>query len=63
MTTAQIIEVAVGVALLVGAAWLYRRRARDDARQGSQGAVILIFIAIILLIHGTGLLEYRPANL
>jgi hypothetical protein len=62
MTTAQIIEVAFAAGLIVGAAVLYRRRAQEDGRQGSQGAVLLLIIGIILLIHGTGLLEYRPAH-
>ena len=60
MTTAQIIEVAFAAALIVAAIVLYRRRGREDARQGSQGAVLLFFIGIILLIHGSGMLEYRP---
>jgi hypothetical protein len=61
MTNTQILEIAFGAALLVGAAVLYRRRAQEDSRYGSQGAVILLFIAVILLIHGLGLLEYRPS--
>src|SRR4030095_5316234 len=60
MTTSAMIEIAFGAALLVGAAVLYRRRAQEDSRHGSQGAVILLFIAAILLVHGSGLLEYRP---
>ena len=61
MTTASMIEVAVGVLMLVAAIVLYRRRAPADGGYGSQGAVILIVIAIILMIHGLGLLEYRPS--
>ena len=56
----QVVEIAFAAALIVGAAVLYRRRAREDSRHGSQGAVLLLFVGIILLIHGTGLLEYRP---
>ena len=41
MTTAQIIEVAFAAALIVASIVLYRRRGREDARQGSQGAVLL----------------------
>ena len=63
MTTGSIIELAFGAALIVGAAVLYNRRAREDGRQGSQGAVILLIIGLILLIHGSGLLEYRPGNI
>ena len=61
MTPTQIIEVAVAFALIVGAVVLYRRRgAEGEAKTGSQTAVLLLFIGIILAIHGLGLLEYRP---
>jgi hypothetical protein len=60
MTTGSMIEVAVAVVLLVGGIWLYRRPKGPDG-YGNQGAVILLVIAIILLIHGFGLLEYRPS--
>ena len=61
MSTGAIIEIAVGIAILAAAIWLYRKGAREDARQGSQGAVILMVIAAILLIHGFGGLDYRPS--
>ena len=54
------IEVAAGVALLAGAVWLYRRPSGDG--YGSQGAVILLVIAAILLIHGLGGLDYHPSQ-
>ena len=54
MTTASIIEVVVGFLVLVGAILIYRRG-------GTQGGVILMVIAALLLIHGFGLLEYRPS--
>ena len=60
MTTATILELAFAAALIAGGAWLYWRRGKDDPRHGSQGAVILMFIGLILAIHGSGLLEYRP---
>ena len=60
MTTAAIIEIAFAAALIVGAVLLYRRQAKEGGRQGSQGAVILFFVGLIMLIHGSGLLEYRP---
>ena len=63
MTTTQIIELLVAAALIIGGAFLYRRRgAEGTARTGSQTAVILIFIGLILAIHGLGLLEYRPSQ-
>ena len=59
-------EVAVGVALLAAAVWLYRRPAPatedSNGSYGSQGAVILLVIAAILLIHGLGALEYHPSE-
>ena len=54
MTIASIIEVVVGALVLVGAILIYRRG-------GTQGGVILMVIAALLLSHGFGLLEYRPS--
>ena len=59
-------EVAAGVALLAAALWLYRRPApateEGNGAYGSQGAVIIGVIAVILLIHGLGALEYHPSQ-
>jgi hypothetical protein len=59
-------EAAFGVAMLGAAFWLYRRPAsatEGGARHyGSQGAVILLIVAAILLIHGLGGLEYHPSQ-
>ena len=59
-------EVAVGVAMLAAALWLYRRPApateEGNGNYGSQGAVILLVVAAILLIHGLGALEYHPSE-
>jgi len=57
-----IIELAVAAALLVGAVVLYRKRGKADPQHGSQTAVLLLVIGAIMLIHGLGLLEYRPAH-
>ena len=54
MSTASIIEVAVAVALLIVGAVAYRRGS-------TQGAVLLIVVALLLLVHGLGLMEYRPS--
>lgn len=54
MTSGQIIEVAVGVAILVAAILVYRRG-------GNQGGVILLVVALLVLIHGFGLMDYRPS--
>ena len=67
MTTGQVIEVAIGVAIAVAGVWLYRRRPSaagaesDDGQYGSQGAVLLFVVAALLLIHGLGWLEYHPS--
>ena len=62
MSIGAILEIAAGVAMLVAAIWLYRKGAREDADHGSQGAVILLVITAILLIHGFGGLDYRPSG-
>ena len=54
MSATSLIEVGVAVAMLVAGIFVYRRG-------GSQGAVILFVIAALLLIHGLGLLDYRPS--
>ncbi len=62
MTWLQIIELVVAAALVVGAILLYGRRGRDEPRHGSQGAVLLLIVGLLMLIHGLGLLEYRPMS-
>ena len=54
MTVTEIIEVAVAVAMIAGGVFIYRRG-------DSQGGVIVFAIAVIILIHGLGLMEYRPS--
>lgn len=54
MKIASIIELAIAAAMIVAGIWSYRRG-------GSQGSVLLLVIAAILLIHGLGFMEYRPS--
>ena len=61
MTTREIIELVAAVAMVVAGVYLYRRRPADGDQYGSQGAVILFVVAVILAIHGLGLLEYHPS--
>ena len=61
MSIAAMIEIAIGIVMLGVAIWLYRRPSPDGDRYGSQGAVLLIIVAAILLIHGFGGLDYRPS--
>ena len=54
-----IIELAVAALLIIAGIWLQVRGKREDSKHGSQGAVILLAIGLIMAIHGLGLLEYR----
>jgi hypothetical protein len=62
MSVGGMIELAVAVALLAAAVWLYRRNKPVDGGYGSQGAVLLLVIAIIIGIHALGGLDYRPSQ-
>ena len=62
MSVGNILELAAAVLLIVGAIWLYRRRGRDDPQHGSQSAVLLLVVGIVMAIHGLGLLDYRPSQ-
>ena len=60
----QALELAFGLALVAAGVVIYRRRgAEGESRTGSQSAVILMIIGLIMLIHGSGLLEYRHAGI
>jgi hypothetical protein len=61
MTTGRMIELGVAVALLGVGIWLYRARRSADEGYGSQGAVILFVIAVIMGIHALGGMDYRPS--
>ena len=62
MSTGRMIELAAAVVILVAGIWLYRKGAREDANHGSQGAVILFVVALIMAIHALGGLDYRPSE-
>jgi len=62
MTVASMAELAVAVVLLGAGVVLYRRRGPNDGGYGSQGAVILLVVGVIMAIHALGLLEYRPSQ-
>jgi hypothetical protein len=62
VTPREIIELVAAVALFAAGIWLYRRRPTDGDQYGSQGAVILFVVAVILAIHGLGLLNYHPSQ-
>ena len=62
MSIGNILELVAAVALIVGAVLLYRKRGTEDPQHGSQGAVLLLVVGIIMLIHGTGQLDYHPSQ-
>jgi hypothetical protein len=61
VTVQQIIELVVAVALIALGVLQYRKRSAEGEQYGSQSAMILFVVAALLLIHGLGLLEYRPS--
>ena len=61
MTTGRTIELIAALLILGAGLWFYRRRDKSDG-YGSQGAVILFVIAVIMAIHALGLMEYRPSQ-
>ena len=62
MTGPRMIELAAAALFVVAAVWLYRRRAGADAQYGSQGAVLLLVVGLIMGIHALGGLDYHPSN-
>ena len=67
MTILSMLEVLIALLLIAAGVFLYRSKpAKDEAEHdvdhyGSQGAVLLFVIAIIMIVHGVGALEYRPS--
>ena len=62
MTSRDLLELALAAVLLGIGIWLYRRPSPAPDRYGSQGAVLLFIVALILGIHAWGLLDYRPTT-
>ena len=62
MSVVQIIEVLVAAVLIGGGIWQQVRTRRSSPNRGSQGAVIMIVIGLIVAVHGLGLMEYRPSQ-
>jgi hypothetical protein len=60
VTSGRAIELLIAVALFVAGLIFYRRRDKADS-YGSQGAVILFVVAVIVAIHALGLMEYHPS--
>jgi hypothetical protein len=66
MTGPRMIELSTAAVILGLGIWLYGRRARHstgpDSSYGSQSAVILLVIAVIIGIHALGGLDYHPSQ-
>ena len=63
MTNTQIIELVAAAGLILLSVVVYRRKgAEGEGGYGNQGSVIVLFIAILLVVHGLGLMEYRPSQ-
>ncbi len=62
MTVGAMIELAAAVALLGVGIWLYRARKQADQGYGSQGAVLLFAIAVIMGLHALGAFNYHPSK-
>ena len=61
MTVQQIIELVVAAVLIGLGVLQYRKRSAEGEQYGSQSAVLLFVVAALLLVHGLGLLHYRPS--
>ena len=61
MRAGTILELIAAAVLLVAGVWLYRRNRAVDRGYGSQGAVLLFVIAIIVGIHALNLMRYHPS--
>ena len=62
MTLPRMVELAAAVLILGFGVWLYRRRKGADQSYGSQGAVVLFVVAVIMGIHALGGLDYHPSQ-
>jgi hypothetical protein len=62
MSMPRLVELVVALAILAASIWLYRRRDPSaGGGYGNQGAVLLLVVGAIMLIHAIGLLDYRPS--
>jgi hypothetical protein len=61
MSATELLELAAGIALVVGGGYVYWRRSAGE-NYGSQGGVILLIVGALITIHALGLFEYRPSQ-
>lgn len=63
----RLLELAAALLMFGGGVLLYRRQpaaedvGSDGRAYGSQGAVLLIVVAVLVAIHGAGALDYHPS--
>jgi hypothetical protein len=62
MTTLRMIELAAAIVILAAGIGLYRRPRPKGDGYGSQGAVILFVVALLMGIHALGGMDYRPSK-
>ena len=60
LSTGRLVELIAAVLVLAAAIWMYRRPKPQGDSYGSQGAVILLVIGVIMAIHALGGLDYHP---
>jgi hypothetical protein len=60
----RLVELVAALLILGAGVFLYRRKPAgpDEGNYGSQGAVILLVIAVIVGIHAIGGLDYHPTQ-
>ena len=68
LTAGRLVELVLAVILLGAGLWFYTRRVpmtgtnSSADRRDSQGAVLLLAVAVILAIHALGGLDYHPSQ-
>jgi len=67
MTILSMLEILIAIIMLAAGVFLYRSKpvegesVGEERQYGSQGAVLLFVIAVIMVAHGFGAFEYRPS--
>lgn len=64
LAPARLVELVVALLIIGAGVWVYRRKPAGggDGNYGSQGAVILFVIGLIVAIHAIGGMDYRPSQ-
>ena len=61
MSAGRMIELVAAVLILGAGIWFYGRRDKSDS-YGSQGAVIMFVVALIMGAHALGGFDYHPSK-